>query len=1354
MRKLFYLVVSIVIFGLIISGCFFHVVPPLGQDGSIDIVKDGVSYKTNLIAGQHTVAGSITVSNDDENLFVTYETVDNWLINETHLYVGTTIPTNSAPGKFPYKHEELGGITTDTYVIPMEDLGVVPCDIIYIAAHAELVKGETEETGWAEGVKIRPGKNWAMYFEYITLPCGSEIPEPIISVFQEIDLTLGGVIEVTDPQSPIEGVKLKILPISANKAKKFIAKISIGFLDDVSFAELPDYQGFLKPPVVVQSDILFENNCILEIPYNEHELSNAGVDESKKVNLYQFNQVSSNWEKLETENKRGLFEIISYPFKSDDINKPLACTVLNSEPPADLGHPQPGDLLYKLGSIFPWEDKPNGWRPGHVGIYVGELTYDDDGNPQTPPKPYNVIEALWDGVKRNYYNPISDFSGSASYMGARQPESGVLTSELREMIVNHVKAMIDRPYSKIQLTGFFAGLAKGNLVKGTDIFGSYSCVGLAEWAYEVAGVNGRQGLVSDEDEGNSILCTWPFCVLSVADQYHNTDPAQGFIVSGKVIDNFNQEISDVNLYFDLVTYYDNYVPFDSFEVTTDSDGKWSSGKLGREWKVTPQKDGYTFEPSTIKVKEDANDIDFTGTFITGSQYPIQWSTAESNGWANPLGEGEELITSTAYDYDSSIYLNNHPGKRHMGIDIISELDENVYSIAYGTIVKLTRDYSAISNQSVVIVKHTNSNNEIFFAIYGHVLAREDLGVNSKLEAGEKIGVVKKSGSPCHLHFGVNISSEFIDNLLAGNCGWGLISESDNPSYYGWVDPMDYLNTHQTEAGVSNVVAVYWTDHYPSNSQNIEQQINVFWDPYPEASGYKVYRSINGVTEAEPIYNGPGELIYDKNVVQWHDLSNIEVGNSYSYYVTAYGDSWETAPSQETGTINTFLPPIYLGSPSDGETINNSTPTFEWSPVGANPGGSINSGITELWVKDLTDDKVTWDILFNDMTTSNATYNQDGQASPLILGHSYAWEVTSYGSVDDMEVAISQSEYWEFIYGTSIAPVHNLNKDTYYDTIQAALDDANTNNTIEVADGTYDESIAFPSDKVIILQSVNGASSTTIRGDNNGLPTITFGDSLEGTTLEDFTITHADGLIGRGIYIGRGYLNIENCNISGNSYHHAGGGIYNSSGGVLTITESTISDNFSVNQHGSMSGAGIYNAGILTITGSTISGNHASGGGGYTYYGASGGGISNGGILTITGSTISGNYAGGEGGASGGGISNGGTLTISESTISSNYAQSMYGTYGGGISNGSSTYNILTITASTIFDNHADYGGGIYLSSETNVTIGGNSDTDLDNFNNFTDNYKSGSAPSADQHICASSGDYHTNYPNNYFDPGP
>jgi hypothetical protein len=226
--------------------------------------------------------------------------------------------------------------------------------------------------------------------------------------------------------------------------------------------------------------------------------------------------------------------------------------------------------------------------------------------------------------------------------------------------------------------------------------------------------------------------------------------------------------------------------------------------------------------------------------------------------------------------------------------------------------------------------------------------------------------------------------------------------------------VDSINQSDEEV-VSNVVAISWTDHIPENSQNIEHLINVFWDPYPVAGGYKVYRNVNGVVEGEPVYSGPGELLSDKNVVQWHD-TNIVVGNTYSYYVTAYGDGRETAPSQETGTIYAFLPPIYLVSPSAGDTINNSTPTFEWSPVGSNPEGCKNFGTTELWVKDLTADKeLVWQIVFDDMTTFSATYNQDGQASPLIPGHSYGWQVTSYGYAENMEDAISQSEYWEFTY---------------------------------------------------------------------------------------------------------------------------------------------------------------------------------------------------------------------------------------------------------------------------------------------------------------------------------------------------
>jgi len=177
--------------------------------------------------------------------------------------------------------------------------------------------------------------------------------------------------------------------------------------------------------------------------------------------------------------------------------------------------------------------------------------------------------------------------------------------------------------------------------------------------------------------------------------------------------------------------------------------------------------------------------------------------------------------------------------------------------------------------------------------------------------------------------------------------------------------------------------------------------------------------------------------------------------------------------------------------------------------------------------------------------------------------------------------------------TSVAPglVHNINKGTYYNTIQSALDDADNDNTIEVSNGTYDESITFPFIKKIILRSINGASSTIIRG-NDDSATVISDSPREGTTLEGFTLTHVSGNKGKEIYT-NGNLIIKNCTISGNATDWGRGGGIENYYGKITITGSTISDNYA-----DIHGGGIYNLdGVLTITGSTISGNSAGSDGG-------------------------------------------------------------------------------------------------------------------------------------------------------------
>ena len=153
-------------------------------------------------------------------------------------------------------------------------------------------------------------------------------------------------------------------------------------------------------------------------------------------------------------------------------------------------------------------------------------------------------------------------------------------------------------------------------------------------------------------------------------------------------------------------------------------------------------------------------------------------------------------------------------------------------------------------------------------------------------------------------------------------------------------------------------------------------------------------------------------------------------------------------------------------------------------------------------------------------------------------------------------------------------------------------------------------------------------------------------------------------------------------ITGGGNIQYGGGIYNNSGGVLTVSDCTIIENKVTN------GSGIYNTGTLTITNSTISKNPASN---------KGGGIYNTGTLTVTNSTISENKSMS---SDGGGIWNNGTLFVTnESTISGNWAKY----HGGGIYNYQG--GTVTITNSTIAKNKAKGdGGGIDSWRDATVTI--------------------------------------------------
>lgn len=154
----------------------------------IHTLMQGDVVSVNLIAGQTINAGVINLSFDSDNLYVTYNTTNGWLLDEVHLWIGTSLAQlpkagngNPKIGHFPYKASNLGLVNSYGFTIPLNAFGGYEsvCEgTYYVAAHAVVKKsngngGFVSETAWGQGPRITNKGNWAMYFGFI-LQCITE----------------------------------------------------------------------------------------------------------------------------------------------------------------------------------------------------------------------------------------------------------------------------------------------------------------------------------------------------------------------------------------------------------------------------------------------------------------------------------------------------------------------------------------------------------------------------------------------------------------------------------------------------------------------------------------------------------------------------------------------------------------------------------------------------------------------------------------------------------------------------------------------------------------------------------------------------------------------------------------------------------------------------------------------------------------------------------------------------------------------------------------------------------------------------------------------------------------------------
>ncbi|MDY6994673.1 MAG: hypothetical protein SVR94_18975 [Pseudomonadota bacterium] len=119
-----------------------------------------VANPQTLYAGQHIPVGEVWIEANAEQTIVTYHTDPGWCMTETHLYVGLEAPQSSAPGQFPYSHQNLGCVQKDTYVItPGTQCG------FFVAAHAVVEHWAFPIGGSINQYKVRLNSQTPTYFD-------------------------------------------------------------------------------------------------------------------------------------------------------------------------------------------------------------------------------------------------------------------------------------------------------------------------------------------------------------------------------------------------------------------------------------------------------------------------------------------------------------------------------------------------------------------------------------------------------------------------------------------------------------------------------------------------------------------------------------------------------------------------------------------------------------------------------------------------------------------------------------------------------------------------------------------------------------------------------------------------------------------------------------------------------------------------------------------------------------------------------------------------------------------------------------------------------------------------------------
>jgi parallel beta-helix repeat protein len=278
-------------------------------------------------------------------------------------------------------------------------------------------------------------------------------------------------------------------------------------------------------------------------------------------------------------------------------------------------------------------------------------------------------------------------------------------------------------------------------------------------------------------------------------------------------------------------------------------------------------------------------------------------------------------------------------------------------------------------------------------------------------------------------------------------------------------------------------------------QAFDDKTNNNWDNgYPSGGNY--WSDYTGLDD----FSGPDQ----------DQLGSDGIGDT-NYSIDS--NSIDNYPLMEPTTIIDFDPPEILSGP-DVTNITHDSASIEW----------ITDEISDSTVR-YGKTTIYGNLYYASVFTTNHKIDLTN-LEPSIVYHFMVESEDPYGN------KVTSGDY-TFSTDPLPPPVHNIDKDTYYDTIQEAVDDADSGNTILVSEGTYYESVIIDKTLNLIGEDRN---NTIINGSwEEDVVTIT----SNYVNINNFTVQGSGpNLVDSGIEL----FYVQDCNIENNKFVNNSNGI--------------------------------------------------------------------------------------------------------------------------------------------------------------------------------------------------------------------